>query len=136
MFDYICPFSATLSKDEFACENAQKVIRRGGEEFICQNPDMHSSCNDVYVMVRKNALSEMELEDDLTSLPHSALVKIQFGCLLGLLRSKGNSENIIDNISTLIASSLGTTAALSELPLDEIYLEIAKYRSPKRRRKK
>jgi len=132
MSEKICPFSATLTKDAFSCEHAKKIIRRGGEEFACQHDEMHAMCIKVHAEVRSVALEKLGLEDDLLTLPHSVLVKIQFGCLLGLQMSTGHDASVIENIAALVKSSVN----LDVLPFNDIHAAISNYKPQKRRRKK
>jgi hypothetical protein len=85
MTDLICPFSATLARSDFACARATQVIRRGGAEYACQSDTAHSRCRQLFEHCKQAALPEFGVEDDLTRMPQSVLVKIQFGGLLGLL---------------------------------------------------
>ena len=81
MPDRICPFSATLAKNDFACPRASQVIRRGGAEFSCQSAAAHTRCQQLFERCKQAALPEFGVEDDLTMMPQSVLVKIQFGGL-------------------------------------------------------
>ena len=131
MSENICPFSATLTKDSFSCEHAQKIIRRGGEEFACRHDEMHTRCTNIHSKVKKVALKELDLEDNLLTLPHSVLIKIQFGCLLGLQVSTGNDSGDIENIAVLVESIENQAT----LPFEHIHTAINNYKSQKRRRK-
>lgn len=44
MPDLLCPFSAPVVKQDFACQHAQEIIRRGGSEIACQQADAHGIC--------------------------------------------------------------------------------------------
>ncbi|MFV2056282.1 MAG: hypothetical protein ACC707_07420 [Thiohalomonadales bacterium] len=136
MSELICPFNATLAKDEFSCEHARKIIRRGGEEFSCQRPEIHNLCSAIHAKIRASALLDMGLEDDLLSLPHSVLVKIQFGALLGLQSSKDKSVSSIENVADLIIWIAETYPELDDMPFHQINELVGNYQLQKRRRKK
>jgi len=78
----------------------------------------------------------MGLEDDLLTLPHSVLVKIQFGALLGLQSSKDSSVTSIENVAELITSIAETYTVLDDMPFMKINERVRNYNLQKRRRKK
>ena len=85
MKNRICPFSATLVRDDFACRHASQVVCRGGVEIACASAADHQRCTALLQAFKAVALPAFEVSDDLTQMPHSVLVKIQFGGLLVLL---------------------------------------------------
>jgi hypothetical protein len=84
--EFKCAFSATLMGNDFACDQALPVTRRGGPDIACQAQASHARCEKLFAHLKAAALPAMGFTDDLTSTPHSALVKIQFGGLLGVQR--------------------------------------------------
>ena len=76
MSDLICPFSATLARNDFACPHAEQIIRRGGAEFSCRAATAHSDCVHLFERLKKVALPEFDLEDDLLQVPHLSLIHI------------------------------------------------------------
>ena len=84
MSDLPCPFSAPVVKKDAACVCAQEVIRRGGAEVACQDQVAQQRCNELYLKIKAASLALMGADDDLLTLPHSVLVKVQYGGLAGL----------------------------------------------------
>lgn len=133
--DLVCPFSATLVKNDFDCCHADHVVRRGGAEIACQSVDNHVECCAIHRQIKTNALEALGLEDDLLSLPHSVLVKIQYGGLLGLQAVMGKDAAVVGDIASLVMSVRQTYANYAELPYATINSAIADYRQPRRGRK-
>ena len=90
MEEYKCAFSNTLVTGQFGCEKAEQVTRRGGPDVVCSSDKAHQQCEKLFQRMKQAALPAFGVEDDLLSMPHSVLVKIQFGGLLGLQRLQGN----------------------------------------------
>lgn len=81
-----CPFSAPLITHQFGCGRSQEVVRRGGAEIDCTDASACQRCVQLFERLKAAALPAFGVEDDLLSMPHSVLVKIQHGGLLGLQR--------------------------------------------------
>jgi hypothetical protein len=138
MTDLICPFSATLARSDFACARATQVIRRGGAEYACQSDTAHSRCRQLFEHCKQAALPEFGVEDDLTRMPQSVLVKIQFGGLLGLQRIIGGQptdRNRIEDIDSLVAAAIDHCSALESIPYDQLVDDITAWKLPSRRRR-
>ena len=132
-----CAFSSTLIGDQFACANATPVIRRGGQEFACRSENAHKLCVMQFENLKQAALLELGLEDDLLSIPHSVLTKIQFGGLLGLQRKYGNagaSHSRVDDIQELVTTVVEKCGDLDAVPDQEFVGDITGYRLPRRGR--
>ena len=84
--EYKCAFNSTLLGEQFGCARAQAIVRRGGPDVACRSEPAHARCERVFQHLKQAALPAFGVEDDLLSMPHSVLVKIQFGGLLGLQR--------------------------------------------------
>ncbi|HSO82428.1 hypothetical protein [Thiocapsa sp.] len=87
-----CPFAAPLIKTAAACRHAHEVVRRGGSEFDCLSEAEHARCEQVFAGLKACALAASDVEDDPMLMPHSLLVKIQSGGLIGLQRLLGESD--------------------------------------------
>lgn len=138
MTDLICPFSAPLVKKDFACRHAQEIIRRGGAEIACQALAAHSQCQALHNTMKAASLASMELEDDLLSLPHNVLVKIQYGGLLGLrdvTRPGGEHEKGVDDVAGLVSEATKKYSSLQNIPMEPICETIIDYRVARRRKK-
>lgn len=138
MPELICPFSATLVRDTFGCGHAEPVIRRGGTEFSCGMPEAHARCRQLFEQLKRTALAAFGVEDDLTRMPHSILVKIQFGGLLGLQRiTPGQPADSarIEDIDTLVNAALTQYATLQALPCGQLIPDMTGYSLPRRSRR-
>ena len=138
MADLICPFSAPIVKQDFACKHAQEIIRRGGAEIACQHMSSHSLCNKLHNQIKLSALAAMDLEDDLLSLPHNVLVKIQYGGLTGLdnlLDKQLETTGKIDDIASLVMNAEMKFSSLENIPLESINETIIDYKVQRRRKK-
>ena len=139
MTDLLCPFGTPLIKQDFGCEHAKEIIRRGGTEIACQQSDMHKLCRTLHETVKAAALQDMDMEDDLLTLPHNVLVKIQYGGLLGLqtLVTNGSQpHNNISNIASLVSSAITEFNGVGEIPLDTISKTIIDYKVQRRGKSK
>jgi len=96
-----CPFSAPLVTHSFGCSQAQEVVRRGGAEIDCQDPAAWSRCTALFERLKAVALPAFGVEDDLLSMPHSVLVKIQHGGLLGLQRQCSGTDESPEQIEDI-----------------------------------
>ena len=138
MKDLICPFGATLAKDDFGCRQSAKIIRRGGTEIACMREDAHLRCTGLFQSLKDIALPAFEVEDDLLQVPHGVLVKIQFGGLLGLQRISNNPEpekQGIRDINTLVESSIDKFITIDAIPFESLLEDITTYKLPRRRKR-
>ncbi len=127
MTDRICPFSATLARNDFACSLATQVIRRGGTEFACQSATAHTRCRQLLEHCKQAALPAFGVEDDLTVMPQSVLVKIQFGGLLGVQRitpGQISAGNHINDIDALLAAAIDHFFSIESIPYDQLIDDI------------
>jgi hypothetical protein len=137
MSDLICPFSAPLVAQDFACRYGEAVIRRGGTEIACRADASYARCIELHQAMKAVALADAGYEDDLTQVPHSLLVKIQYGGLLGLQRLTGNdseSATTVADIDRLVESALARFGTVSGIPCAELCADMTAYRLPGRRR--
>jgi len=137
MSDLLCPFSAPLIKKDFACPYAQEIIRRGGAEIACESQSAHSRCSELHNAMKTAALQAMELEDDLLSLAHSILVKIQYGGLLGLKNlTEGSApkDDQIVNVVALVSVAMEKFNGIDDIPMASITKIIMEYKVKRRRK--
>ena len=109
MEQHKCPFSAPLIGHQFGCAHAQEVIRRGGAEIDCTATSAHARCEKLFHRMKAVALPAFGAEDDLLSMPHSVLVKIQYGGLLGLQRLMNDAAATtgrVEDIDRLVGAFL------------------------------
>jgi len=130
----ICPFGSTLVAEVCHCIHADQVVRRGGAEIVCQDEVAYVRCTELFQQLKNVALPEFEVEDDLTTMPHSVLQKIQFGGLLGLqqLITEQSTDTVADIASLLDAleTKFGT---LDDLPYNDLISTITEYKLKRRR---
>jgi hypothetical protein len=109
MDEHKCPFSAPLITRQFGCAHAQEVIHRGGAEINCTDAAAHARCDLLFQRLKAAALPAFGVEDDLLSMPHSVLVKIQYGGLLGVqrvLRAAAQVAERVEDVQALVAEAL------------------------------
>lgn len=103
-----CPFSAPLVTRQFGCTHAREVVRRGGAEINCTASTAHARCEQLFQRLKVAALPAFGVEDDLLSMPHSVLVKIQYGGLLGLQRQLHPDAQVaerVEDVQALVAEA-------------------------------
>ena len=136
MSEAICPFSATLVKDDFACKHAEQVIRRGGAEFACKSSAAHARCSQLYDCLKGAALPALGFEDDLLQVPHGVLTRVQFGGLLGLQRLiTGESAAVVGDIDSLVDAARTRFDGIETIPCSRLVEDISAYQLPRRRRR-
>jgi len=138
MQDLICPFSSTLARDTFGCTQAERIIRRGGTEFSCRDPAAHARCLQLFGQLKAVALSAFGVEDDLTQMPHSVLVKIQFGGLLGLqriTRAHPPDASRVEDIQALVTAAVTRFEDLEAVPCEQLAGDMKAYSLSRRSRR-
>lgn len=127
-----CAFSAPLVTHQFGCSRAQEVVRRGGAEIDCNDATACGRCTQLVERLKAAALPAFGVEDDLLSMPHSVLVKIQHGGLLGLQRLlTGAAGERVEDIDRLVAE---VEARYGESPpAGEVLADITGYKPRGRR---
>ncbi len=139
MSELICPFSSTLVQEDFACPNAKPIVRRGGAEIACTAGQSHGRCRQLFQRMKDVALPEFGVEDDLLMMPHSVLVKIQYGGLLGLQGMLGTPTapgSVVGDIDRLIATAVGRFGSVDAIPCEDLGDAIVNYKLPGRRKRK
>ena len=134
MEEHKCPFSAPLITRQFACVQSREVIHRGGAEINCRDAAAHARCDRLFQHMKRAALPAFGVEDDLLSMPHSVLVKIQYGGLLGLqrqLRSEPQAGERVEDIQALVAE--GSLHFNDEIPCTQIVDDITAFKPRARR---
>lgn len=134
MEEHKCPFSAPLVTHQFGCTKATEVVRRGGAEINCTDSAAHTGCGLLFERMKRAALPAFGVEDDLLSMPHSVLVKIQYGGLLGLqrlLRAALQVGERVDDIQALAAEA--SLRFSDELPYASLVDDITAFKPRARR---
>ncbi len=134
MSEHRCPFSAPLITRQFGCALAQEVIHRGGTEINCTDAAAHARCDRLFQQLKQAALPAFGVEDDLLSMPHSVLVKIQYGGLLGLqrlLRAQTEVGERVEDVQALVAEAV--TRFNDEVPCTQLVDDITAIKPRARR---
>lgn len=130
----ICPFGSTLVTETCACVHAEQVVRRGGAEIVCQDDAAYSRCSNLFQHLKQVALPAFDVEDDLTTMPHSVLQKIQFGGLLGLQTLvTDHAPDQVANVASLLDEVEAKLGNIDNLPVDELLPYITEYKLKRRR---
>jgi hypothetical protein len=135
-----CPFAAALTRSVATCHAAQEVVRRGGTEIDCRLPPAHARCTELFDGLKARGLTAFDVEHDLTQMPHSVLVKIQCGGLVGVHRLLGGSDDStpIADVADLVERALaqfGTAAGIPSAELDDAIRSFQLERRAGRRRR-
>jgi hypothetical protein len=131
-----CPFGAPLTKGLVRCRHAEEVVRRGGSEYDCRSADHHDLCTGLFNRLKAQALPAFGVEDDLTSMPHSVLVKVQSGGLLGLHRLMGGApDQRIEDVAALVDAALQHFGALGSIPVGELEGDMTGFKLERRSRR-
>ncbi len=136
MEQHKCAFSGALITNQFNCEHATSVVRRAGPDVACQSATAHIQCELLFQCLKTAALPVFGFEDDLLSMPHSVLMKIQLGGLSGLQRvlDGGAQEPVeVNNIHDTLERAIGKYGSLDAVPCGAFAEEMASYQLKRRR---
>lgn len=131
-----CPFAAAIITERADCRHAEQVVRRGGSEYDCRSQPDQQACQALFERLKAAAFPAFGVEDDLTSMPHSVLVKVQCGGLLGLARLGGRDKDRIADIAELRDGALGRFGGLDGLPVGDLVADMTGLRSERRGRRR
>lgn len=134
MDEYKCVFSNTLITNQFGCEKSEQVTRRGGPDIACTSDAAHRRCEKLFQQMKTAALPAFGVEDDLLSMPHSVLVKIQHGGLLGLQRllDGATSSGDVKNVHALVDQAIGRYNNLDAVPYPALVQDMISYKLRRR----
>jgi hypothetical protein len=135
MEEYKCAFCNTLVTNQFGCEKAEQVTRRGGPDIACTSDEAHQRCEQLFQQMKVAALPAFAVEDDLLSMPHSVLVKIQHGGLLGLQRlldSDAAGSAVVQNVHALVDMAVGKYGNLNVIPCPALVQDMTGYKLRRR----
>ena len=133
MEEHKCAFNATLMGDQFGCIHARRVTRRGGPDVACADNTGHERCRRLFELLKTSVLPAFGVEDDLLSMPHSTLVKIQFGGLLGIQRLLGNGGETVTDIDSLVDRAENRFGGLETVPCEQIQSDMTGYKIRRRK---
>ena len=134
MVQHKCAFSHTLLQKQFRCENGQAITRREGPDVCCTAATAHLRCAELLERMRRAALPSFEVSDDPLQMPHSVLVKVQFGGLLGLQRLvEGKVGERVENIHKLVQRAANRYGDLVAVPYGDFIGDMTGYKIKRRR---
>lgn len=134
MDEFKCAFNSTLLGGQFGCARAKAVVRRGGPDMACTSEPAHARCERVFQRLKQVALPAFRVEDDLLSMPHSVLVKIQFGGLLGLQRLIEPAAGAeVKDVDALLARTLEKYVDLANVDGSSLAADMTSYQLKRRR---
>lgn len=134
--DFKCAFAAPLIGKDHDCEFAAEVVRRGGAEIACRSEPAHALCVRVFEALKGAALPAFGVEDDLLSMPHSVVAKVQFGGIAGLRRvldGDAAGAGRVENIAQFISRVAAQYPDPGDLPLQAIVPSITAVKLRRRR---
>ena len=135
MGEHKCPYSGTLVSGQFACAMAKTVVRRGGAEVECTLEAGHARCTALFQQMKQAALPVFGVEDDLLSMPHSVLIKIQHGGLLGLQRIMGEAPaeaSTVADINALCERAVLRFQDAASIPYQTFVQDMTTYKLKRR----
>lgn len=134
METYKCAFNGTLVAATYGCKHAEPVARRSGPDIACRSPASHRRCAELFERFKSAALPAFGVEDDLLTMPHSVLMKIQHGGPAGLQRLlDGAAAGRVEDVDALIERALATYGAVDALPCAELVGDMTGYQLKRRR---
>lgn len=137
MQDLRCSFSMAVMAESAVCEHAEQVVRRGGYEIACKNSICNAQCQDLSDHLKEHIFPELGYDNDLLTVPHSLLQKLQIGgisCLQQLVNNDSNAET--NNIAKLPEQLLKQFGEYQQLPYANIIEQVKSTQIKKRRRNK
>lgn len=135
MEEYKCAFSNTLVTNQYGCAKGVQVTRRGGPDIACTSAEAHQRCERLFQKMKEAALPAFGVEDDLLSMPHSVLVKIQYGGLLGLQRLLDNgaaAPAAVGNIHDLVDRAIERRGGVDAIPCQSFVEDMTSYKLKRR----
>jgi hypothetical protein len=115
-----CPFAAPITTGRAVCRHATEVVRRGGSEYDCDDAAAHERCSSLFASFKRTGLDAFQVDDDLTQMPHSVLVKIQTGGLTGLrrlLEPATDPDAPVADVSALAAQAADAYGGVEQVPV-------------------
>jgi len=136
MSDNRCAFSSPLIAEQYVCRLGEKVVRRGGTEVACQDEAACSRCEAVFEWLKQVSLPVFGVEDDLNSMPHSVIQKIQFGSLSGLQNLLGIAPGQRVDIDSLLNQAADRFGGIDSLPYAGLVDTITAYQLKRRQHRR
>jgi hypothetical protein len=133
--DLGCAFKAALMIGGFGCRNAMPVTRREGPDVVCHSEDARRRCSELLTHLKAAALPAFGVADDLLSMPHGVMVKIQCGGLLGLNRLLIPGSPVgasIEDVAALVDRALDSHGDVGKLPYESLVQDMVSHKLRRR----
>jgi hypothetical protein len=127
-----CAFNDPILHGGFGCRHASPVARRAGPDITCSSAPDQLRCARLLECLKAAGLPALGYQDDLLTMPHSALMKLKFGGLLGLNRLLGDTNTMVADVCGLIDAAIGRYGSVESLPVADT-VEDMKAHSVRRR---
>ena len=131
-----CPFQNPIIVGDFACRLGLSVTVRNAPQIHCQSEQALETCKRLYEHLKDVGLAALDMQDDLTTTPHSAYLKIQYGGLLGLqnmYEAIPTSVTTISDIHDLVSRVTENGTRTDELDYQKLSPVIKQQRLKRRR---
>jgi hypothetical protein len=125
-----CPFNDTIMHGGFGCRNAQTVTRRAGPDIACSSVPDQARCSSLFERAKAAGLPALGYQDDLLSMPHSALLKIKFGSLLGAQRTLAPpsiTADTVPDVAALVDAICEKFGGVESFPCESVTSDMAAY---------
>lgn len=119
MSDLKCFFASPLISGDFACALAHAITRRGGPDIGCDSATASADCGALLERFKATGLAAFGVPDDPTQMPHSVLVKLQYGGLLGLAECLDAADTErIEDVCALVARARHKWGSIEAIPAE------------------
>ncbi|MCB1864740.1 MAG: hypothetical protein KDG50_04880 [Chromatiales bacterium] len=105
MSELVCCFQGPVIARTFACRHAEEVAARNGPAVLCHDPAAHARCARLLARLKDVGLPALGCEDDLLSMPASAMVRVQAGGVLaiqGALAPQAAAQTTVADVAGLL----------------------------------
>ncbi len=136
MEEYKCPFNQPLRSAAFGCVQGLAVTRRDGPDVCCTSATAQARCTTLFDRLKQAALTALGMADDPLQVPHSIIVKVQFGGLLGLQHRLGVASSAPDRVAdihTLVEQAVNAFGSVDDVPCSDLAAHITAYKAKRRR---
>ena len=133
--DLKCPFAQVLISEEARCPKGSAVARRAGMDISCQDATANPRCRTIYEGLLTAALEAVAMEYDLNQLPHSLLMKVQYGGLVALAK-EADYILPVEDVDQLVQAVVKKYQLSERIPYEKYQQEMLTYHLKRRGRRK
>jgi hypothetical protein len=132
--DAPCIFAKAILRRCCACSRSQKLFIAEREAVACKSPGGRQRCEEVLEVLRGKAAFALKMPAIEGPLPHAKELKVQCGGMLGLQASlRGEEEETVSDIHTLLENAFAEYGSAADLPYSEVVRTITAFQPRKRR---